>query len=246
MPFNICDAGGNHIGIIHRQYPGDNNNFLVALTELEADDTIVDITKVETHVANAYNCKNLLGKVNRDKLNDILDSKMRECREQTGITDRRDFLVYLYLKDTFTKGYLPLEKAMRDSIDVSKIKGYLLLDIRKIKLRDGKIYLDFDLDYIDDETVGSSPPVFAKIVDYPVLHTDIMGTADGLIFGANLTDFGGRNHAHTTTLKLLSGNCEKELDLPVYVQARKGMSIQLYIEGNKINKVFCDGVIYKF
>ena len=21
MPFNICDAGGNHIGFIHRQYP---------------------------------------------------------------------------------------------------------------------------------------------------------------------------------------------------------------------------------
>ena len=166
MPFNICDAGGNHIGFIHRQYPGDNNIFLVALTELEADDTIVDITKVETHVANAYNCKNLLGKVNRDKLNDILDSKMRECREQTGITDRRDFLVYLYLKDTFTKGYLPLEKAMRDSIDVSKIKGYLLLDIRKIKLRDGKIFLDSEPDYIDDETVDSSPPVFAKIVDF--------------------------------------------------------------------------------
>ena len=55
MPFNYITCWWKPYRVYTPPIPGDNNIFLVALTELEADDTIVDITKVETHVANAYN-----------------------------------------------------------------------------------------------------------------------------------------------------------------------------------------------
>ncbi len=246
MPFDICDTAGNHIGVIYRSFPGHNDIFLIALTELGADDLITDISGIETHVAAVLDCKNMLGKVNRDKLNDTLEAKLREDFSHTGITDKTDFLKYMSLKNAYVRGYQPIEKVIKADISASKINGYLLFDINKLKLRNGKVYLDTKTDYMSHETIGYGPPVFAKIIDYPVLYTDIMGTAEGFFWGANLSDFGGRNHAHTTAMKLLSGNCEKELELPVYIHARKGMNIQLYMEGGKISRVFCDGVVYRF
>ena len=85
----------------------------------------------------------------------------------------------------------------------------------------------------------------AKIIDYPIVETDIMGGGEGFLLGANLSDVGGRNHAHSTRLLIKSGNFTNSLDLPVIINARKGMTIQLYYNEKEINQVFCDGVIYK-
>lgn len=82
--------------------------------------------------------------------------------------------------------------------------------------------------------------------DYPIFRTDIMGAAEGLLLGANFSDFAGRNHAHETVLEIKSGNFEKSISFPIQMNIKKGMPIQLYLIEDKIKKFFCDEAIYEF
>lgn len=43
-----------------------------------------------------------------------------------------------------------------------------------------------------------------------------------------------------------SGNYKDNLELPIYLNARKGMKVQFYYGEDKIIKIFCYGVIYEF
>ncbi|NLN48683.1 MAG: hypothetical protein GX154_06265, partial [Clostridiales bacterium] len=89
-------------------------------------------------------------------------------------------------------------------------------------------------------------PIFGEITGYPLFYTDIMGLGEGFILGANISDFGGRNHSHETRLKIKSGNYEDIFDFPIIINARMGMGIQLYLGEKKIEQLYCDGSLYKF
>lgn len=122
------------------------------------------------------------------------------------------------------------------------------MDADKLNFEDGSAIMDETIDYFpkDIADVDVNAPIYAKIIDYPIIKTDIMEIGEGLLLGADLSDYGGRNHAHTTVLKILSGNCTMEIELPIIVYAKKDMTVNLYMSGDRIRKVFCDGIMYKF
>lgn len=169
---------------------------------------------------------------------DRIENKSGELDEIKG-RNKDEFIKYLLLKNS-----TDVEKHI--CFDTKNIKGYILLDIDKINIENNTVILNEDLDYIEDMKLDEETPVYARVATLPVVTTDIMGLGTGLLLGADIADLGGRNHIHTTRFKMQSGNSITDIEVPAQLGIRKGMNIQLYFNGNKISKVFCDGVIYVF
>lgn len=263
MPVDIYDRNQEHIGIIRERYIDTDNVYMVAITDLNSADIAIDEDKLKKYMAGIVKVKSIFGKIDEDRLKEEIEElRISEQYEQLSYDD---FIKYLFLKNYSGKSienYLEIN-GFREEL----IKGYILLDIKKIEIKNGKLCIDDEMDYILNETIdydlipkNNSPylidqrkdeitdkikPIFAKITGYPILQTDIMGFGEGFILGGDLADLGGRNHSHETILRIKSGSYEDNIVLPIIVFAKAGMPIQLYIDEKKIEKVFCDGVIYK-
>lgn len=137
---------------------------------------------------------------------------------------------------------------IREYIDYNKecVRGYVLIDIDKLHLEDSTAIIDETIDYIYNCAADKDAPIYGKIIDDPIICTDIMGLGEGLLLEADFSDFGGRNHAHTTILNVSSGNFITKISLPIIIYAKKDMTVKLYLSSDKIKKIFCDGIIYKF
>lgn len=155
-----------------------------------------------------------------------------------------------------------------NGLSEDRIKGYIIFDINKAEIREDKFIINEEIDYAGDQTINTTliprrsslysftqnenewndniKPIFGEITGYPLFYTDIMGLGEGFILGANISDFGGRNHSHETRLKIKSGNYEDIFDFPIIINARMGMGIQLYLGEKKIEQLYCDGSLYKF
>lgn len=266
MPISIYDKNGNHLGIIRKRYLDRDNIYLLAITDLNSDDISFNEDKVKSYLAAKLKVKNLFGKVDEDRLKEEIDN-LRISKEYYRFQqlDYNDFLKYLFLKNYSGKSieeYLEINGFIEEMI-----KGYIFFDINKVEIIDGKFVINEDMDYIQNQAIDSdlipkrislysiehkedvisdSKPIFAKVTGYPIIRTDIMGFGEGFLLGANLSDFGGRNHSHETRLRIKSGNCEEVFDFPIYLNAKKDMNIQLYIGEKNIEQIFCDGVIYRF
>lgn len=246
MPFNVIDINGRHIGVIARTYPGNYKMLLVAVTEQRAEDTGFDMNVIEDTVATALDCKNLIGKIKEDKFEKTLREKLNNEYRDSGIKDMRIFKKYLYMKTPYAKSTKYIEETLNIKIDEERLQGYLMLDRDNIELSDDNIVIKDEIDYLEEIKLLGSIPVFCKVMDYPIQRTGIMGAGEGILLGANWSDFGGRNHSHTTRLKIKSGNFNlNKFDIPIYINVKKGMIVQIYLEGEKIKKIFCDDVIYE-
>lgn len=267
MPIDIYDDNGNYLGIIRNRYQDKDNIYLLAITDLNSNDINFNEDKMKKYVAGILKVKNIFGKVDEDRLKEEIDSL--RTSEQYSIFQQipyDDFIRYLFLKNYSGKNieeYLEINGFIEEMI-----RGYIFFDINKVEIIDGKFVINEDMDYIQSEAIDfdlipekTSPyfidhkenewnsnlkPIFAKVTGYPIIHTDIMGAGEGFFLGANLSDFGGRNHSHETRLRIKSGNCEEIFDFPILISTRKDMNIQLYIGQKNIEQIFCDGVIYKF
>ncbi|HBF78038.1 MAG TPA: hypothetical protein DEF85_03225 [Clostridiaceae bacterium] len=239
MPFNVCDKNGNHIGFIAAQYPEYFNVFMVAVTEQKIDDDQVDINAIKNKLAEIYGCKNMIGKINDEKLQRAITMLLEGNYSYYKNLSSTDFLKFLSLKSL-----RDIEKFIK--YDKENISGYVLVDIDKLHFKNGTAVMDETIDYISDTKPDKDAPIYAKIIDYPIITTNIMGIGEGLILGADFSDFGGRNHTHCTSLNLLSGNFTTKTELPAIIYAKKDMTVNLYMNNNKIRKVFCDGIIYEF
>lgn len=252
MAFNVCDRNGEHIGFICDRYPEQRDVLLVAVTGDLLDDASVDMENVLQQLASVYGCKGLLGKINEEKLGSVMVQK-KEQNHNLEEMPHDDLVKYLFLKEN-----TDVQKAVK--ADAEAIEGYLLLDVEDIRFRNGCVVMDEVPDYIDGEEIEEehdqdmlspylqsekSIRLYGRTVGHPIVKTEVMGVGEGLLLGANLSDFGGRNHSHSTKLRIRSGNCTRTFDLPFIVNARKGMPVRIYIAEKKIKKVFCDGVFYE-
>lgn len=265
MPLDVYDNEGNHLGIICDRYLDNYNVYMVAITDLTADDISFDEDKMKKHLAGVLKVKGIFGKLDEDKLRkEIENLRMSEEKQKFQQLSYEDFLKYVFLKNYSGKKireYLEL-----DGLDNDRIKGYILYDTKKAEIYNGKLCIHDNVDYIGeliddnlipknesiylidqrkDERIYNMKPIFAKVVGYPVFSTDIMGFGDGVLLGADLADMGGRNHSHETILRIESGNFQGNVILPYIVYAKKDMELQLYISENRIKMVFCDGIIYR-
>ncbi|QUH26266.1 hypothetical protein [Serpentinicella alkaliphila] len=150
----------------------------------------------------SHGCRNLFGKIKEDKLTKILKEIWRNSYSNLSsyneslllrlllIERKLDFFEYIILDNTH-------------------FKGYILLDIEKLKFdNEYTIILDDELDYINEAYEFSySLPVIFKVTEIPRVHISEMGLGEGLLMG-DLADLGGRNHTHSTYLNIKSGNVE--------------------------------------
>lgn len=239
MPFNVCDKSGNHIGFIAAPYGLYFNVFMAAVTTEKIDDQQIDLNVIKDRTAAFYGCKNIFGKVNDEKFQMAITGLLEGDYSNYKNLSYNDFLKFLALKDL-----RDINKLV--AYNKEDIKGYVLIDIEKLRFQDGTAFIDEDVDYTYECKVDKDVPIYAKIIDYPIIYTDVMGIGEGLLLGADFSDFGGRNHTHTTILNVLSGNFATKLELPAIIYAKKDMLVKLYMNNDKINKIFCDGIIYKF
>ena len=267
MPIDIYDKNGIHQGIIRNRYLDKDNIYLVAITDLNSSDINCNEDKMKKYLAGILKVKNLFGKVDEDRLKEEIDN-LRNSGQYAIFQQLPyyDFIKYLFLKNYSGKNieeYLEINGFIEEMI-----KGYMFFDINKVEIIDNKFVINEDMDYIQSEAIdfdlipkktfpyfidhkenewnSNLKPIFAKVTGYPIIHTDIMGAGEGFLLGANLSDFGGRNHSHETRLRIKSGNCEEIFDFPIFINAKKDMNIQLYMGEKNIEQIFCDGVIYRF
>jgi len=265
MPLDIYDNQGNHLGIICDRYLDEYNVYMVAITDLTADDISFNEDKMKKHMAGVLKVKGIFGKVDEDRLREEIENlRMSEENQRFQQLPYADFLKYLFFRNYSgkkLKEYLEL-----DGLHEDRIKGYILYDMKKAEVYNGRLFISDNVDYIGeliddklipknespylidqrkDERIYSIKPIFAKVAGYPVFSTDIMGFGEGVVLGADLADLGGRNHSHETILKVISGNFHGNVILPYIVYAKKDREFQLYVAENRIEMVFCDGIIYR-
>jgi hypothetical protein len=232
MPFNLSDKSGKNIGFIVRRYRADVNEqvYMVALSEKGLQDSGIERQKMLDRLAIAFNCKNMLGRINESKLEEVMNEKWQQEKSKLGDISYEAFLIYSYLHTVHDFNL---------DIPQEEIRGFILMDLGKVSFHRDAIVLEDELDYIDEPVILDEPPLYAKITEHPVMAIDVMGM-EGLFFGGGLADLGGRNHTHETTLTIKSGNCEKRITVPIPFYATKGKPVQLYFKNRKLAKVFCD------
>jgi len=250
VPFNICNSRGEHIGFLHRTFPGRTGVLMVAVSEQTVESVEFSVAMIKSYLAGAFRCRTITGKVNEEKLEAEIARRIDGISGDDPGFDRDydQMLKNVFLRHISTGGQQEIENYITSGVDMSLIRGYVLFDVKNLdaaRTEGNQIIIPEEINYLEDDKLEGTP-VFARVTDYPVLHTAIMGAGEGFLLGANLADFGGRNHAHTTELKIESGNFTDEIKLPIYVLAARGMSIQLYLEHKEIRKVLCGGAVYSF
>ncbi|OEF95694.1 hypothetical protein [Desulfuribacillus alkaliarsenatis] len=258
MAFNVCDTEGKHLGVIYKSYTAgykhgtgiyyDRKTMLVALTDETIEDIMLDESKIIEESAKLHKCISVFGRINEQRLKEELELKYQAQQDTVGEMSPKDFMKYLLVRDLYE-----FERSLPINLDTSKIEGYILLDIMNSAPKEGRIEIDFDINSLSKEKLSAQEatfegeelkPLFAKIVNYPRLSLDVMGTGEGLLLGS-LADLGGRNHTHETKLKIQSGNVELDFALPMHAYIKKGMDLKLYLKGKNVIKIFCDGIIYE-
>jgi hypothetical protein len=245
MTLNV-NYNGKHIGFVARSYPENKHLFMVALTSLRIEEVAVDMEQIKGYLGKTFGFTNLFGRLNEGELHKFVESKRLGKYEEVGIGGYEDFLRFFFLKTVDERGY-KIEELFDLEELIKQITGYLLIDVEHVVITENTIQLKEEINYLSEKILsGGDKPIFAVVIDYPIFRTDTMGLGEGFLLGANFSDFGGRNHAHETELKIQSGNYEKVICLPIQMHVRKGMPIQLYLQEDKIKRIFCNGAIYEF
>lgn len=245
MTLNV-NYKGSHIGFVARSFPENSHLFMIALTNLRIEEVELDLEKMKTYLAKVFGFTNFFGRVNEERFRNFIESKRQGKYEAKSIDNFEDFIRFIFMKVADERGY-EIEKLFHWEDLKQHVDGYLLLDMENVIVKNGMIHIEEEIDYITEEKLpNSGVPIFATVCDYPIFQTDVMGVGEGLLFGANLSDFGGRNHAHATIIQLRSGNYYKEFQFPIPMNVKKGMPIQLYVKENEINRIFCNEAIYIF
>ncbi len=239
MPYNVVDRNGNHLGIVYRSFNQIDKEhiYLVAITHQKVEAVTVDRLTIKNEVADMLECRTMFGKINEDKLDRKLDDILENEYKDFGYINKDDFIKLLFLES----GLLLKTSVIKD-ID---IKGYILMDMKETDYDKNQLVIGEIVDYID-EKLPEGYPIYGKIVHYPIIKQDTMGFGEGFLLGADLADYGGRNHIHYTRLIIKSGNYVDSYEIPMQLTVKKGDNIQLYIDKDEIKRVFCNETIYEF
>lgn len=240
MAFNVCDRDGMHLGVLCKPFSIYTNIYQMAITELMMEDIGIDMNRAEMAVANLYGCKTITGKLNRDKLNNVFSELKKNEYAQFLDAQYEDIL-----KLSMINNNVVAEKLFEKPLDRSNTKGYILFDIAKVDLVDGKIIMEEDIQYaLSQEIVSADIPILGKIVDYPKAYIKGLN-AFGIMTGTPSL-MNNLAHEHTTELKIKSGNVINEIEIYINLQSKKDTNIQLFYEGEKLFKIFYEGMFYFF
>ena len=266
MAFNVCTKEGKHLGITFGSsfqagsfHIGGRNRRIVqiALTDHRVEDADLDYQKIKNVVAERHNAKSMLGKIKEEVLQQELNRLWEEEMAQ-GETDEEAFknLYREFQPKDFDEKFIYRLFHLKNRFDLEPywsgepfdIKGFVLYDLNEGALYDGKtLLLEEPVKYIEttEEYKGIKPSHFV-VTQRPEISIVGMGIGEGLLLGANISDFGGRNHTHSTKLTLLSGNTLYDTEVPIHIHAKKGMPLTMYVDQEKNIPVafLCDEVLY--
>jgi hypothetical protein len=240
MALNVCDSKGNHLGFLSKTHPEAPAIFMLALTHERIEDAGFDLTRVVSYLAGEFKTKSRFGKVDEERLIQELEATYGSH----GFRDHHELFRYAFIQKALELNRLDLFRWVDINTDHIQIFGYLWLNIRILGVSSPCIEYDVALEHLPERPALDEAPVFATVIDIPVIKTEVMGAGEGLLLGASFSDFGGRNHSHHTSIRVISGNVKQRLSLPVMVPVKKGMAVELYYEEKNITKIYCDGLIY--
>lgn len=266
MAFNVCTKEGKHLGITYGSalqaasfhIGGRNRRIIqVALTDQRIEYLNFDYEKIKNYIAERHSAKTLLGKIKEEALKDELYKHWEDEKSQM-IAEGEDFknLYKEFQPKNFDEKFIFRLFHLKNRMDIEpywlgetlRIEGFVLYDLDEGSLYDDKtLLLEEPIEYIEttEEYKGLKPTHFV-VAQRPELSIVGMGIGEGLLLGANISDFGGRNHVHSTKLKLLSGNAVYSTEIPIHIHGKKGMALKMYVDQEKNTPVafLCDGVLY--
>lgn len=266
MAFNVCTKDGEQIGITYARalqagsfHMGGRNRRIiqVALTDQKIEDRNFDYEKVKKVIAERHSAKTFLGKIKEEALQEELLNIWEEEKSQmnTGAESFKHLYRDFQPKD-FDQSFIYRLFHLKNRFDIEpywlgetiNIEGYILYDLNEGSLYDDKtLLLEEPLDYIQStEEYQGFKPTHLVVAERPEVRILGMGVGEGLLLGANISDFGGRNHVHSTKLKLLSGNAVYSTEAPIHIHTKKGMTLTMYVDQDKNTLVafLCDDVLY--
>jgi len=212
---------------------------MVGLTDRKLKGSSINMRNVEEYIATGLNCKTILGKVKEETLINFLKEIWDKEYNELGKFNKDQLLKLLLIKRK-------MDYCEFMDIKERDFKGYLLLDTELLNFScDDTIIIDTDtLDFVDEEHNGlDGIPIYCRVIDLPIVHFSNMDLAEVLIT-RNLSDSGIRNHTHSTTISIRSGNANYKMTFPFYMNVQKGMALKMYFDGYRINSIICNGVIY--
>ena len=266
MAFNVCTKEGDHIGITYASalqagsfHVGGNNRRIIqiALTDQKIEDQNFDYEKIKKVIAERHSLKTFLGKIKEDALQEELRNhwENEKSRMETEGENFKNLYRNFQPKD-FDEGFIYRLFHLKNRLDIEPywlgetihIEGYILYDLNEGSFYDDKtLLLEEPLDYIlNKEEYNGLKPTHFVVADRPKVSIVGMGVGEGLLLGASLSDFGGRNHVHSTKLKLLSGNAVYFMEAPIHIHTKKGMPLTMYVDQDKNTAAafLCDEVLY--
>ena len=241
--FNVCDKEGRHLGFIW----GKSllvHGWQVALSSARIDNDDINWELVKSQLADQLDSRNFWGKVKEStliaKLKEVWDQKYaRDLDIKFLPTSDLDYLKFMYL----VNGSNDMGKSI--NLDRMDIRGYIFMDSTDPQFfNQDNLLLDSDLNFITERAIDR-PPVFGEISSIPKIYLSVMGFTEGFLLGANWSDYGGRNHTHSTIVDIRLGSVDTRLRFPIQIPFKKGEPVQIYFsESGEISSVYYDGAIY--
>lgn len=238
--FNVCDREGRHLGFVS----GTSTiapSWEVALCKTPLDDSAINWEVVRKRLADIFECRNMWGKVNEDLLMNKMKMEWNKeyARDEQRFypTTDKDYMKFMFIK--FARDYSKCY-----NLTHHEIQGYIYLDVNTPIRDQDYIHLDSNLKYIQ-QPILNTPPHYGVVAGFPKISLNRMGFIEGFFLGANWSDFGGRNHTHSTLVKIASGNVEVELRFPLQIPFKVGEPVQIYFANNgAVTSIFYDEAIY--
>jgi hypothetical protein len=239
MCVDIVTTEGKHMGVVIGRF---QKKFLATVTDAKAEEIFNGLDYIKD-VAGVTECLTMFKKINEDKLDDI----MRKWWQEQGL-DAYSFgmekALRLYIvKNSYNSTYNVLNKITLPE-DFKALKFFLAEGSRwsgeSIVLADGYDVPDLDWELDFSVLVG-------RISSPPRIDVDIMGALGSLMLGGGLSDMGGNNHIHTTTLKISSGDTEVKFELPLLIYARKNDVVAIELSGKSYKvgrQIYAGGVFF--
>lgn len=238
--FNVCDREGRHLGFVYNKSASDEG-WQVALSKSSLDNNCINWELVKARLADLYESRNIWGKIKEEAL---LETVKAEWEKEKALDSKLDYHPHTSV-ELYKIMLLISAGDFSDCINFKglDIDGFVFLGTSLNFYDQENLLLDAELDYVT-ERVLDTPPVFGIVADYPRIGINVMGVGEGLLLGANWSDFGGRNHTHATVVRFRSGKVDAEFFIPIQIAFKKGEPVQFYLDQGQITRVFYDGAIY--
>lgn len=266
MAFNVCTKDGEHVGITYGSaqelgsfHIGGRNRRIVriALTDQRVEDENFDYEEIKKGIAERHGARTLLRKIKEDALQEELQNYWEKEKSRINAPEEDYKKLYRdFQPDAFDEKFIYRLYHLKNRFklnpywlgDELHIQGFIYYDLDEGVLADEKtLLLEEPLEYIGTtEMYKEIKPTHFVVAERPEVSILGMGIGEGLLLGANISDFGGRNHVHSTKLKLLSGNAIHNTEVPIHIHAKGGMNLTMYINEEKNTPIafICDDVLY--